>query len=98
MVKIVEESLEDRTIARNMKTLVEVTKELLGKDSVDERTANFVGIINGFMVNEELLISPPINENYQISVPEEKYFDTAMKLAEAYEKAIGKEITVRKNY
>ena len=61
MVKIVEASLEDRTIARNMKTLVEVTKELLGKDSVDERTANFVGITNGFMVNEELLISPPIN-------------------------------------
>lgn len=91
MVKIVEKTLEERAREEKLKTLVSVTKELLGSDTVVYGLTSF-----DIFVNELIHVSVFCEDS--IGVPEEKYFDTAMKLAEAYEKATGSEWIVKKRY
>ena len=91
MVKVVEKSLEERAREEKKKTLIGITKELLGENAIAVDYEN----IFGFHVNKKIFVTI-FQDN--INVPEEKYFETAIKLAEAYEKATGSEWIVKKDY
>lgn len=91
MVKVVEKTLEEKAREEKINTLIGVTTELLGSDAVENGMTGF-----DLFVIKELHVS--VLCGHRIRVPEEKYFDTAMKLAEAYETATGKEWTVKKEY
>ncbi|MEK6857183.1 MAG: hypothetical protein AABX39_01200 [Nanoarchaeota archaeon] len=89
MVKVVEKTLDEKALEDRQKMLVGLTKDVLGAESVCIET------VIGFNVNSGIFVSAFKDI---VSVYEEKYFDTAMKIAEAYEVVTGKEFTVKKNY
>ncbi len=91
MVKVVEKSLEERAREEKINTLARITNELLGTDAVENGMTGF-----DLFIHEKIHVSI-LCEN-KIIIPEEKYFDTAMRLAEAYEKVTGSEWIVKKNY
>jgi len=90
MVKIEERSLEERTAGEHCKTLMRLTGEIF-------RPARRITLLTPykFTVGDHIRVDVL---NQGVNVRHQEEFDAAVHLAEAYEKKIQREFTVKKEY
>ncbi len=91
MVKIEARTQKERDVDKKLETLLRVAKGIFGEDTHHFNTGH------GFTFFEE----EGVNLNYyleRVSVGRLEYYDGALRLAKAFEKEIGKECTLKKEY
>ncbi len=95
MVKIVGLSKDEIREQGRISKLERITKRLLPQAKVTSGASAIDIYIEGDLV---LLAYEDINKKFLINVYQPQAFESAIKIAEAYEKAGEPEITVKKNY
>ena len=91
MVKIEEKSLEERANERKHRDLLEITKRMMGAGAIDTETKSTFRLYG----TGGIYVTSSIN---RVLVASSRYFDEALELAEAYEKATNEEFTLKKGY
>lgn len=90
MVKIIDESIEERATHDKHKNLVQVTHELIGRENFTDMPNMAIHIYG-----EKVSVKVRTNE---VTVYDSDRLDEALRLAEAYEKKTGEEFTLVKRF
>lgn len=90
MVEIIERTNEERELEKKVKNLSDIVPKVIRKCKViNDLGGDYILVKNNIHVH--------CDENL-INIYSEKYFDTALKLAEAYEKETGENWKLKKVY
>ena len=99
MVVVTEKTLEERSreeaISRKYDSLVVITEGMIEGHRIHHMKE--LGFFSIYDINDRRIILVNIPNEY-LQVFSEDHFGEALRLAETYEKAIGKEFTLKKGY